>query len=120
MSHGRVLLIEDDADVRDVISAMLADLGYAVTACSNAEDGVESLGAGARFEVVVSDVMMPGTTGLELSTLVRRWLPRTPIVLVTGKQEALDSAVKSGYIPLLKPFTEDQLQAVLAEAMKTG
>ena len=61
---------------------------------------------------------MPGTSGFEFSTLVRRWRAKTPVVLMTGNEDALQSAVEDGLIPLLKPFTIDQLRAVLAEALR--
>ena len=113
-----VLLIEDHADTRRAIALMLEELGYSVTACEDVDQGVAKLSSGGGYEFVVTDLIMPGTSGLEFANLVRRWSPKTPVVLVTGNQEALESAVADGFIPLLKPFTIDQLRAVLAEALR--
>jgi CheY-like chemotaxis protein len=115
---GSVLVIEDDPDVRDVVGAMLAGLGYSVCACANVDEGVGKLSSGQAFDVVLADIVMPETSGIELLSLVRRWRPRTPVVLMTGKAYGLESAVDGGLIPLLKPFTRDQLQTVLADALR--
>ena len=119
MTHT-VLLIEDDADVRDVVSQMLIELGYAVNACESGEDAMTRLNAGGACDVIVTDVMMPGTSGLEVSTLVRRWRPRTPVILITGKPDGVESAVAEGFIPLLKPFTPEQLRGVMSEALRAS
>ena len=115
-----VLLIEDDADVRDVVSQMLIDLGYAVTACDSGEEAMTQLNSGRACDVIVTDVMMPGTSGLELSTLVRRWRPRTPVILITGKPDGVERAVDEGLIPLLKPFSREQLRGVMTEALRAS
>ena len=120
MNDGRaVLLIEDDNDVRDVVSAMLAGLGYSVAACASVADGMTRLTSGEAFDVVVADIVMPETTGLELLGLMRRWRARTAVILMTGKPDGLESAVDGGFIPLLKPFTREQLDTVLAEALRS-
>jgi len=118
-SSARVLLIEDDADVRDVVAEMLVDLGYIVTACNDAEEAVAQLNSSHAYDIIVTDVVMPGTSGLELSALVRRWRPQTPVVLITGKALGMQSAVHDGFIPLLKPFTREQLRTVLSEVGKS-
>ena len=113
-----VLLIEDDADARQTFALMLEELGCSVTACEDVAQAVAQLSSGGSCDIVVTDLIMPGTSGLEFSNLLRRWSPKTPVVLVTGDQEALESAVDEGFVPLLKPFTIDQLRAVLAEALR--
>lgn len=119
MAHGKaILLIEDNADARQTVALMLEELGYSVTACADVAQGIEQLSLGIVCDVVVTDLIMPGTSGLEFRSLVRRWRAKTPVVLMTGDEEALESAVDDGLIPLLKPFTIDQLRAVLAEALR--
>lgn len=119
MSGGRsVLVIEDDPDVRDVVFAMLAGLGYTVCACASVEEGIGKLSSGQAFDIVLADIVMPETSGIELLSLVRRWRPQTPVVLMTGKAHGLESAVDGGLIPLLKPFTRSQLETVLSDALR--
>ena len=118
MAHGNaVLLIEDDADTRLMVALMLEELGHSVTACEGVAQGIAQLGTDSVCDVVVTDLNMPGTSGFEFLTLVRRWRAKTPVVLMTGDEEALESAVDHGLIPLLKPFTIDQLRAALANAL---
>ena len=112
-----VLLVEDDQDVNDAVSAMLEDLGYAVTACQGGDEAFALLSAGDQFDVIVTEVMMPGTSGLELMVLARESVPPTPVVLITGRNDGTESAIRDGFIPLLKPFTEEQLRTVLDSAM---
>ena len=118
MTQGKaVLLIDDNADARNVVGLMLEELGYRVTACEDVAAAVAHLTAGTPCDIVVTDLMMPETSGLELSNLVKRWRPRTPVVLITGHHEATQSAFDNGLVPLLKPFTLDQLAAVLKDAL---
>ena len=119
MANGAsVFLIEDDVSVRDIVEDLLVLLGYAVVACGNAEEAIARLNAGKDCDVVITDVAMPGTSGLEVATLIRRWRPRTPVILISGDPGAIESAIEDGYVPLLKPFTADQLQSVMNEAMR--
>ena len=119
MAQGKaVLLIDDNADARQMVAMLLEELGYSVTACEDVAQGVAQLASGIVCDIVVTDLVMPGTSGFEFSTLVRRWRAKTPVVLMTGDQEALQSAVEHGLIPLLKPVTVDQLRAVLSEALQ--
>jgi len=119
MAQGKtVLLIDDNADARELVSSMLQELGYAVTACAGVAEAVGQITSGAECDIVVTDFVMPETTGLELANLVRRWRPKTPVVLITGHLEAIDTAVEDGVIPLLKPFSLEQLRAVVAEGLR--
>jgi CheY-like chemotaxis protein len=114
-----VLLVDDNADARQVVALMLEELGYSVTACTGVAQALAQLSSGAACDIVVTDFIMPDTSGLELAKLVRRWRPKTPLILITGHQEAIETAVDDGVVPLLKPFTSEQLRAVLAEALRS-
>jgi len=64
---------------------------------------------------VITDVLMPGMSGVELARLARAARPELPIVLLTGKQDGIESAVASGAVPLLKPVSSDRLSQVLGD-----
>ena len=115
-----VLLIEDNADARHVFALMLDELGYSVTECDGAAEAIEKLSTGTTCDVVVTDLKMPETSGFELRAMIRRWRPKTPVVLMTGDREAIETALDKGFIPLLKPFSVEQLGVVLAEALRRG
>src|SRR5262245_13755878 len=87
-----VLLVEDSALVRRVLQDELSSGGFDVV---SAADGQEALArvAEKRFDVVVTDVVMPGMDGLELMDAIRRESPALPVVLVTAHEKSADAAV---------------------------
>ena len=115
---GRVLIVEDDPDMRTLLPHVLApphDVVLApdgMVACAKLET--------ARFDVVLTDVRMPGPNGFELARLIMKKWPLTEVVLMTafGSIEAAVEAVRLGaYDYLPKPFTADDLKLVIARAL---
>ena len=111
----KVLVIDDDAHVRDFLSAALDGLGYTV---EEAEDGSQGLAKLETFgpDMLLLDYAMPHMNGADVARAARRSHPHLPIIFVTGYAESdqLEAAL-GGDIPLLrKPFTVAQLAAVLA------
>ena len=110
----KVLVVDDDSDVRAFLSAALEGLGYTVV---EAEDGVEGM---EKVEEVIPDILlldyaMPQMNGADVARAVRRSHPHLPIIFVTGYAESgqLEAAL-GGEVPLLrKPFTVAQLAAVI-------
>lgn len=96
MSETRVFLIEDEPDLRRVISRQLKKAGYAVEAAGDFFDALRCLRAG-KFDVVVSDVLMPGMTGFEGIEALRRFSD-VPIILMSGcaDEEMLKDALLLG------------------------
>ena len=82
-NHMEVLLVEDDASLRLVLSAVLAQIGYKVRTAS---DGVSALVEMARHmpDLLVSDLNMPRMSGYELLTMVRREFPPIPMIAMSG------------------------------------
>ena len=112
-----ILLVEDDASVRRLLSILLESAGYRVTA---AADGAEALAiteaSPRRFDLLLSDYVMPGVSGLELATALRARWPDLHVVLMTGHAEIPGAAVAElprGAELLAKPFTREQLQRVV-------
>lgn len=119
IERSRVLLIEDDAATRNLISRHLGREGYAVTAVEAAEEGMVEAGD-AAFDVVISDVHLPGLSGIELAGYLLSRDPTVPIVLVTGDpDEALArEALSRGPVSyLLKPFELFELDAAVRQAI---
>jgi signal transduction histidine kinase/ActR/RegA family two-component response regulator len=118
-AEGRVLLVEDDEQVAVLVTEMLTELGYTVRRVPNAGAALEVLGSDAAFDVMFSDMVMPGgMNGLELAhTVAERW-PRLPILLTTGYSEAAAAAAQEGVRLLTKPYGMDalarEMQTVLA------
>lgn len=108
--HERILLVEDDDGVREVARATLEEAGYAVVAVRN---GVEALATTAEFDLVVSDLVMPGIGGRDLVGRLRTTHPTVPVLYVSGHAAdgppILEGETRVGF--LAKPFTATQLLA---------
>lgn len=103
----RVLLVEDDEDVREFTSEVLTADGYHVTAACNAIEA-QQLDASA-FDLVITDIVMPGTDGLALVRALRRTHPTLKVLFTTGySRHIAPEALAVGEI-LDKPFQRDAL-----------
>jgi PAS domain S-box-containing protein len=110
---GKVLLVEDNADVADVSQAMLEEIGYTVRLAADARQALVMFEA-EPFDLVVSDIVMPGgMNGIELAEELRHRKPRLPIVLVSG-YAASASAAPAQFPVLRKPFRMEQLAQAIA------
>ena len=113
----RVLLVEDDNAVRTVFSRALQHRGLLVTACASADPALEWLVSDAHFDVLVSDIMMPGIDGVELARRARELRPGLVTVLVSGYAEMPlhRAADAQGVNFLSKPFSLSELMDAIAE-----
>jgi len=113
--HGiSVLVVEDNAEVGKFARDALTELGYATTMVGNATHALEELVSGAsRFDVVFSDVVMPGMTGIELAQEIRRRGFDVPIVLTSGYSHVLSEQGTHGFELLQKPYSVEQLSRAL-------
>jgi CheY-like chemotaxis protein len=106
---SRVLLAEDNEEVAAVVTTMLAELGCRVTHAVRAEAALDAFSEGGTFDLVLSDIVMPGSmNGLDLARELRRRAPDLPVVLMTGYSDA--SAEAADEFPLFrKPFAMSDL-----------
>ena len=112
---GLVLLVEDNPEVAEVTRAMLRSLGYSVVAAADGADALRRLDEGERFDLVLSDIVMPGPIdGLTLAGRLRAGRPDLPVVLATGYSQA--SETPAGVEILHKPFDLDILATALNRA----
>ncbi|RYZ07626.1 MAG: EAL domain-containing protein [Myxococcales bacterium] len=116
---NEVLLVDDDHAVRKMIQKVLVRAGVNVHAVEKASDALELLTRGHRFEVIVTDLVMPGMDGIKLLQLVRQLDLDVPVIIVTGVP-TLESAVLAvehgGFRYLSKPVQSQQLVEVVREA----
>lgn len=120
---GKVLLVEDEDMVRTVAERALSRAGYTVTACANGEEGLAAIEEGTtEFDIVVSDVVMPGMDGPAMVRAIRARHPRLPVLFMSGYAE--EQLRRDIDIPdmhfIAKPFSVasigDKVGAVLREA----
>ena len=112
-----VLVVEDNIEVGKFATDALVELGYGTTLVENAMHALEELAAGAeRYDVVFTDVVMPGMTGIELAQEIRRHYADLPVVLTSGYSHALSENGSDGLELLQKPYSIEQLSRVLHRA----
>jgi len=118
--HGLcVLVVEDNVDVAEFAVGALRELEYNVVLARNADEALAELERdAARFHVVFSDVVMPGTNGLDLARTIRSRLPDLPIILTSGYSELLARDPGHGFTLLRKPYSLKQLASVMTEASR--
>jgi two-component system NtrC family sensor kinase len=113
--HGMsVLVVEDNAEVGTFATDALSDLGYVTTLVGSAADALAALAANAAgYDVVFSDVVMPGMTGIDLAREIRRLYLNLPVVLTSGYSHVLAQNSSYGFELLQKPYSIEQLARVL-------
>ena len=103
--EGTALLVEDNEEVAGVSAGYLEQLGYTVEVVLNGSDALQKLKSGASYDLVFSDLLMPGSVaGLELARFVRSNHPHVPILLTTGYSQKAQEAVREGFLILRKPY----------------
>ena len=107
-----VLVVDDDEAVRTTVSRVLTRAGFRVDAACNADEALEIISAGKRFDVIVTDLLMPGMHGIEFLRRVRRIDLDVPLIVLTGNP-TLETAVAvveyGGFRYLEKPVSNETL-----------
>jgi two-component system NtrC family sensor kinase len=113
--HGMsVLVVEDNPEVGKFATDALAGLGYTTRLVGNATHALEELATGAdRFDIVFSDVVMPGMTGIELAQEINRRHADLPVVLTSGYSHVMSQHGSYGFELLQKPYSVEHLSRVL-------
>lgn len=106
-----VLLVDDEELVRASTADMLAELGYQVIEVESGEKALRLVEEGVHFDLLVTDHLMPGMTGIQLVGLVRSQLGDVPVLLVSGYAE--QEGIGTDLPRLTKPFRKDELAATL-------
>jgi CheY-like chemotaxis protein len=93
----RILVVEDNEDVGRYSTELLQDLGYSTRRADNARQALALIDADrSAFDVVFSDVIMPGMNGVELATIIRERHPHLPVILTSGYSSVLAENAPSG------------------------
>jgi PAS domain S-box-containing protein len=108
----RILIVEDNLEVGRFSTQLLQDLGYQTSWAISADEALALLEHGA-FDVVFSDVVMPGMSGVELGRLIRDRHPGLPVILTSGYSHVLAAEGHDGFELLQKPYSVEELSRVL-------
>jgi len=117
---GKILVVDDEPDVREIIRRWLVREGYTCRTAADANEALDCLRRGG-FALVVSDIMMPGLSGLDLLERVGRDYPDVAVVMVTALDDR-DTAVRAlelgayGYV--IKPFERNELLIAVVNALE--
>ena len=114
----RVLVVEDNEDVGQFSTELLRDLGYAIKWAANAREALAALAEDElAFDLVFSDVIMPGMNGVELAVVIRERYPGLPVVLTSGYSSVLADHAHRGFELIQKPYSVEALSRTLRKAI---
>ncbi|MBR0756285.1 response regulator [Bradyrhizobium jicamae] len=111
-----ILFVDDDPLIAMSTTEMLEDLGHRVIGASSGAHALEIIRSGQMIDLMMTDHMMPGMTGIELAIATRKVRPQLPILLATGYAE-LPDGVQIDLPRLAKPYHQDQLRERLEELL---
>jgi len=111
----RILLVEDELDIRELIKSVLRVAAYEVVEAKNGTDAIAMV-AQHPFDLVITDYKMPLVTGSELAVRIRQLVPSLPILMITGDHTAVPNAVDA---VLWKPFSVENFRTVVARLTQT-
>jgi DNA-binding NtrC family response regulator len=118
---AKVLVVDDEANLRKVLATMLRRTGYEVTVAADGEQGLaEFQKSGA--DIVITDLVMPKVGGMEILRAVNSSSPDVPVIIITahGTVDSAVEAIKLGAFDYItKPFDQAEIQAVIAKAART-
>jgi DNA-binding NtrC family response regulator len=112
-----VLVVEDNVEVAASTVDALDQLGFRTVLATNGDEGLREIASDAeRFDVVFSDVVMPGMTGIEMGREIRRLHGGLPVILASGYSHVLAAGGTDGFELIHKPYSIDQVSRILRRA----
>ncbi|MGZ8383252.1 MAG: response regulator [Nitrospira sp.] len=122
--NGRVLVVDDEPDIRKVVRMTLQKAGYEVIEAENGEKAIEAINTGENrllLDVLICDIRMPKINGVEAVAYFQQEWPRVPIIVLTGfpDTDMATSFLRSGVVDyLVKPVEGEKLRTAVARAME--
>jgi DNA-binding NtrC family response regulator len=118
--RGRILVVDDEPGLRATLAANLGLEGFEVKEAASGEEAVKLVEAGETFDLVLSDIWMPGMSGVEVSREVRRMRPGMAVVMMTAfaaERLVIDVLKEGAYTVIQKPFSMELLLQVVRRAL---
>jgi nitrogen-specific signal transduction histidine kinase len=115
--RGTALLVDDEEIVRMSTAEMLRELGYSVVQAASSEEAMRLLGQGAKFDLLVTDHLMPGMNGIELARAARGVQPGMHVLVISGYAEI--EGVVADVHRLTKPFRQGELAESIAQLVNS-
>ena len=117
----RVLIVDDEQSMREMLRIMIKTEGCDTETAPRGEEAIKKLEAGERYSVVLTDLKMPGASGLDVLRAVKRHDPACQVVLMTAfatAETALEALREGAYDYMIKPFKRDQAVSVVRRALE--
>ena len=117
---ARILLADDDKPTRDLVKRALESDGHTVEIAQDGSEALDSLNAGTKVDVLVTDVNMPGLDGISLAKRAETIVPGIRVLMMSGFAEELEraKAVSVGRVSVLsKPFTLDHVRSAVRDLL---
>jgi len=118
---GRILVVEDDEELREVTADILLDYGYDIVTAANGIEAFQCLGNGEPFDLIFTDVVLPGgTSGIDIASEAQLLYPGLKVVFTSGYAEAAllkDSKIRPDEVLLSKPYNSEELLDALRVAL---
>ncbi|MBL7129866.1 MAG: response regulator [Candidatus Omnitrophica bacterium] len=111
MSKKRILICDDEVGIRESLNLILKD-DYDLSFCNNGQECLECLTAGQEFDLVLLDIKMPHTNGLDILKRIKEKDPGLKVIIITGYKsvETANEAIKLGAIDyIVKPFSSKEI-----------
>lgn len=111
MEIDKILIVDDDPDIREVLSVLLGSEGYKVEEAEDGSQALEKLKKDRTIDLVILDIMMPGMSGVEVCAEIRK-VSLVPVLFLTAKsqdQDKIDAYTGGGDDYLVKPFSQTEL-----------
>jgi len=121
--NGRVMIVDDEPDIRKVVRMTLQKAGYDVVEAEDGQKAIEVINTGENrlmLDVIICDIRMPKINGVEAIAYFRKEYPRVPIIVLTGFPDVnmATSFLSDGVVDyLVKPVEGEKLKAAVAKAM---
>jgi len=122
--NGRVLVVDDEADVRKLVRLALTKAGYKVIEAEDGEKAIQTINTGDNrlmLDVIICDIRMPKINGVEAIAYFQKEFPRVPVIVLTGfpDTEMAMSLIRQGVADyLVKPVEGEKLRGAVARAME--
>jgi DNA-binding NtrC family response regulator len=121
MRPATLLIIEDEQRMRRLLELVLKQEGYELLLADSGEEGIRLLNNGGRIDLIVTDLQLGHSSGLDVLEAAKRALPGVPVLIITGfgtVKSAVEAMQKGAYDYISKPVDHDELKIVIARALE--
>jgi len=116
----RILIVDDELSMREFLSILLEREGYEVAMAGNADEALRLIDD-SLFDLIISDVQMPGLNGIELLARIKRVAPETAVLMVTAfstAEQAVEAMKLGAYDYISKPFKNEEIKILISKALE--